>query len=235
MEKMTLFCLPYAGATASVYSRWAKLLPDAIELCPVELAGRGKRFGEPFYENVEAAVEHILEQLEERLQQPFALFGHSMGSLLAYELYFAIRKRRLPEPDIVFFSGRSAPHIPRNNESIHLLPDVPFVEKLSGYGAMPDRFLEDKELAKLFLPILRNDFRIVENYEYVEKRERLACDVAVLYGSRDESMVGDAMEWRRHAGRGCDIVRFDGGHFFIHDVQEQVVSYLAGRLTGIVR
>ena len=111
MKSIKLFCIPYSGGSADIYYKWKKELDSSIELCPIEIAGRGRRMNEPFYETVAEAAEdissRILTQIDDDTQ--YAIFGHSMGALLAYETYFSLMEKCSKEPEHIFFSGRKAP------------------------------------------------------------------------------------------------------------------------------
>src|ERR1700738_4611092 len=111
---MILFCLPYAGGSEVIYYKWKKYLHPSIQLIPIQLKGRGKRFSEIFYENIEEAVDDIFENVKDKIvDDDYAIYGHSMGSLLAYELYYKISKLNLKKPKHIFFSGYKAPSIIR--------------------------------------------------------------------------------------------------------------------------
>src|SRR6185369_7818116 len=111
MSKIKLFCLPYAGGSSMVFHKWKKYLNSEIELRAIELAGRGRRIHESMYQDRAEAVEDVFQLIKDEIRQsPYALLGHSMGSLIAYEVAQKIRANKLPEPLHVFFSGSSAPH-----------------------------------------------------------------------------------------------------------------------------
>ena len=113
MKRIRLFCLPYAGGSAMLYTRWKKFLHDSIELYPVELAGRGSRSKEPFYNSVNDAVDDIYNSIEETLDDTeFAFFGHSMGCVLVYELMYRIKELKNRIPIHAFFSLRKLPFFP---------------------------------------------------------------------------------------------------------------------------
>lgn len=227
MKKLKLFCLPYAGGSANIYLKWKKILANHIELCPLELAGRGKRYEEPFYENIDAAVEDIYDSLKNQVTETeFALYGHSMGSILAFELSHKFYERLGVLPKHVFFSGHSAPNIPRKDKKIYLLPDEEFKNELLNLGGTPKELFKEEELLELFLPLLRADFNIIENYIYKDKKVKLNCNITVLNGKKDDLTLNDTIEWRNHTNKDCKILMFDGGHFFINDNTEDIVRII---------
>ena len=168
MTKFRLFCLPYAGGSATVYGKWKNNLHSSIALKLIELAGRGKRFAEPFYDSFTSAVEDICSIVKNDLDgAPYAIWGHSMGSILAFELAYKLKETGCEEPIHIFFSGRYPPHILKNKEqSLYELPDKDFLERIFRLGGTPKEMLENRELQDIFTPILRADYKILNGYRY---------------------------------------------------------------------
>lgn len=232
---LSLICLPYAGSSAQVYKRWAGKLHPSLRLIPAELAGRGSRAAEPFYENAAEAVQDLLPLLRETAlgAEPYALFGHSMGSMLAYELLHALREESLPMPVAAFLSGRGAPQCEHDlGCRIHELPDDEFLEEVRQLGGMPAELFQHRELLDLFLPILRADFKLVGEYEH-QMRPPLPLRLTVLSGREDAFVKGPLSEWEPYATGGCDCILFDGGHFFVHEHEKDVVALINKKLTEV--
>ncbi len=233
MSKLKLFCIPYAGGTSIVYSKWRQYLDSRVELHAVELAGRGKRVDDKLYDDLKHAVDDIYESIKNEIcNGSYALFGHSMGSLLAYELYYKIREQNLNCPVHIFFSGYKAPNIGPSDgdENYHDLPENCFKKKLVKLGGMPKEILEDAAF-KFFSPIIRADFKILELYKYVEKNERIGCPVSVFSGKKDKGIkVSDLTGWKQHTELECNIHKFNGGHFFIKDDMENVLGAINNTL-----
>lgn len=228
MNKIKLFCIPYAGGSAHVYKSWKKYLDDRIELFPVELAGHGIRMDEELYQDIDAAVEDTLRTIRPHLSNgPYALFGHSLGSRIAYELLHRIVIEGLPEPVHVFFSGRGAPHMLHERKVIlHQLDDDAFKQAIIGFGGTPANFFDHPELVEVFLPVLRNDFRLSEIFVPDEPIRAFQRDITILTGNTDEHVSGDIAEWEKHTTAHCRIYPFDGGHFFLHSQEVAVTSFL---------
>ena len=102
---LRLFCLPYSGASAMAYNRWRRILPAWLVVQPLELPGRGMRMDEPLHTRLDTLVAQLAREVAPQVQQPYALFGHSLGGLLAFELAHALRER-LPEPLALFLGHR---------------------------------------------------------------------------------------------------------------------------------
>lgn len=224
---MVLFCLPYAGGSESIYYKWKRYLKPSIELQLIELKGRGKRFNETFYESLEEAVDDIFENIKDKIvEDDFAIYGHSMGSLLAYELYYKIGKLNVRKPKHIFFSGYKAPNIKRREKHIHLLPDDEFIKEVIDLGGTPEELVENEELLQLFIPILRSDFRILENYIYREKKDKIQCDISILNGKEDDITLEEILAWKNHAGKDFKVYNFEGNHFFINSNVENITNVI---------
>lgn len=218
MDRLKLFCIPYSGGTAYAYTKWNASLPENIEICPIELSGHGKRIMEPLYDSMEEAVDDVAEQMDKqiRMNDTYAIWGHSMGSLIAYETYYRLKEMEVPLPCHMFFSGRKSPQNMSNTTSYHLLPDDEFINAVMSYGGSTKTAMENEELRNLFLPILRSDFKISETYIYKPKAGKLACDITIVNGDDDLSVKdADMEEWKLCTDKQCNIVVFPGDHFFL--------------------
>lgn len=202
----------------------------SVELIPLELAGRGKRFGSPFYKTINDAVKDIAEQIIPHIGGSlYALWGHSMGGLIVYELCHFMRQQGHPLPVHLFCSGSTAPNLRKKDNPIHQLPEEQFLKEIEEMEGTPQEFFQNKELIDLYLPIMRNDFMIVEQYEYEVKTDKLNTDLSVLYGS-EESFKNDVKEWETHTSKMCRIHEFQGGHFFLFDHIQQIASVINNTL-----
>jgi len=227
---MKLFCLPYAGASSVIYLKWKKALAPGVECIPLELAGRGARSRTPYYQGMEDAAEDVLDQLMRQYDgTPYAVFGHSMGGMIAFEVARLLRERSLPPPVVFFFSGRPAPETSRKSEDIHLLPEDEFAEKILEMGATSPEVFDSKRLLKVFLPILRADFRLVETYRY-EEREPLPWDMTIIAGDEEEWTEAELEGWRRHTTGECRIVRMQGGHFYWQTDSDLLLAFLVNEM-----
>lgn len=228
MSKMKLFCFPYAGGSAAIFSSWKRYLHPEIELKPVELAGRGKRMGEPFYNEVSEAIEDVFDKVKNEIDQlPYALFGHSMGCMISYELAQKIREYNLKAPTHLFFSGRKAPHIKTEDEKIyHLMDDIQFKKEVIELGGTPPEFFNNSELLKLFLPLLKNDFRITEHATFSEVIRPFDSNITVFLGKDDDLTAEECHGWRVHTKRLCSIHYFEGGHFFLHEQAKDLLRVI---------
>lgn len=229
-----LFCIPFSGGSAEVYRKWSKSLPSDIQLFPVELPGRGKRIFEPLLDDIDTIVEDITATIASNVasNDDYAIYGHSLGSLLAFETYYKLIENGVHKPQHIFFSGRNAPQNKHSRTSIHRLPDEQFLHAVMNYGGNTHEIIENQELLDLFLPILRADFKISETYCHQEKTDKIACDITIINGRNDHSASRyDMSEWSYYAGGAATFHTVDGGHFFITENYEPVVDIIKQTLT----
>ena len=223
--RVRLFCLPHAGGGATAYRSWTAELPAFVQICPVLLPGRETRLSELFYTQIDPLVDAMYRELRPWLEIPYAIFGHSMGALLAFEWVRRLRRDGYPMPAWLFLSGRRAPDAPGDDRLLHQLPDHEFVAELTRlYDGIPLEFLENAALKEVFLPILRADIALVESYRFRDD-EPLDCPITVFSGVNDVSVSWDELlEWKRHTSRRFTMQVLPGGHFFPQRPLLQTIS-----------
>lgn len=227
MERIKIFFLPYAGGSSTSYLSWRIFLRPEFEFVPIELSGRGRRFGQPFYNSILEATDDIYKIISNDLNTPYAIYGHSMGTILAYELVRKIRDFGRNEPLHIFFSGRYPPYVDANEESISHLPEDIFLEKVFAYGGMKREILENKELIDIFLPILKADHRLIEEYDKNREMLKLNCDITVLNGKDDTTVKADDLKkWSECTDKKCTFFEFEGKHFFINDYKKEIMDII---------
>ena len=215
--KLRVFCLPYAGGSAEIYRRWQRWFPNDVDLCLVHLPGRGKRMVEKAYTRVIPLVNAIADRIIPEIGIPYALYGHSMGALISFELGRELFHRHGTGPQHLFVSGRSAPQSPRNAPQTFDLPHDEFLVELEKFNGTPNEVLNNPELMKLFLGVLRSDFETVETYEYVS-RPPLPWPITVYAGMDDAHVPAESCQaWREQTTSACKIRSLPGDHFFIRN------------------
>jgi len=237
---LRLFCLPYVGGAAWTFEPWRGLLGEDVELCTVELPGRGSRMREPAFSRMGALVEALASAVTDELDVPYALYGHSMGSLVAFELARELRRRDLPEPQVLFASGGPAPRLSGqrmavHRPEVHRATDEQVIARLLSLGGLPEEVMAEPALLKAFLPAIRADFAVFETYEYRPER-LLGCPIVVLTG-RDDAEVPPAhsLPWSRETTGPAEHRVLPGGHFFLRSAQEEVLAIVRHALEGAKR
>lgn len=233
--RVRLFCFPYAGGGASIFRHWLVDLPRDIEVLPVQMPGHESRLKEPLFSDLEPLVEDLRRDLAPHFDVPFALFGHSMGALIAFELARRLVGDGSTGPVHLFVSGRRAPHVADADEGRHRLTDAELVEEVRGLNGSPAGVLQDPELMELLLPVLRADFAICERYEY-RSGAPLRCGISVFSGTEDpEVRPEDVVAWREHTLGTFEVRMFPGDHFFLHGARRPLLEAIAEDLTSLRR
>ncbi len=226
---VSLLCLPCAGASATMYLRWRRLLPNWLHIVPVELPGRGVRLGEDFVEDFGSLVEVICREQDKALRGPYALFGHSMGALLAYGVAQRLRALGRELPLALVASGSPAPSWRDPKRYADKGDDVSLTKDLRRQGGTPEEVFASPELMRITLDVLGADYRVCESFVHAGA-PLLPMPLHVLAGRQDEIAVEHMEAWRKEAGAGFSLDWFDGGHFFVRQQEAEVLAVLAQRL-----
>lgn len=206
-----LLCLPPAGAGPSLYYPWTLKHRGRLDIHPVPLPGRESRIAEPLPHSLDDLADHLADQLAPRSAHPYALFGYSMGAVLAYELGRRLLRRGLPAPEAFFVLACNPPdRLLGGREPIHALASGAFWQAILDLGGTPKEIADSAEAKALFEPILRNDFRICETYRHRPDGGRLECPTHVFIAD------GDTMADEATATAWRDVV---GGDFTLHSLQ----------------
>ncbi len=232
---LRLFCLPFAGSGAAPFRPWAQLLPQNVELCIVQLPGRETRLREAPYTNITLLIQALVTAIAPALDRPYALFGHSMGGLVAFELTRALHRQNRDAPSHLFVSGRRAPQLPDPEEPIGQLADGPFVREIvRRYSAIPKVILEDEEMLRIFLPTLRADLKVLETYVYAHEA-LLACPLTAFGGTADpRANRSDLAAWRVQTKDSFQLRQFSGDHFYLNPQRESLVAQIANILASTI-
>ncbi|OXB24019.1 MULTISPECIES: thioesterase II family protein [Flavobacterium] len=213
MNKKQLFLLHFAGG--SIYSfEFLRSLCTDFEMIPLELPGRGKRIKEKLLTSYPDAIKDLFSQITDKLNgSPFIVYGHSLGSSLGLGVTDLLEKNNTP-PQCLIVSGNAGPGIATENNRSDLERDD-FISMLTELGGIPDELLKSKELLDFVLPILKADFKIVEEDFFIENTIVKAPIVAIMGNS--EKYVDRINNWRKHTFSGFNSYVLKGNHFFILD------------------
>jgi medium-chain acyl-[acyl-carrier-protein] hydrolase len=213
-----------------VFRDWSNGLPADVEVCPIQFPGRGTRLMEPPYNRLSLLVEALIQALLPLLDKPFALFGHSLGSLVSFELARQIWANHQLRPVRLFVSAGPAPQVPRRNSPIHDLPEKEFMAELRRLNGIPAELMSNKELMDIVLPSLRADFALFESYRYLSGPP-LNCPISTFGGLSDNRVNHDDLEaWRDQTTVSFTIRMFPGDHFFLKSTQPLLLRALSQEL-----
>ncbi|WP_306819816.1 thioesterase II family protein [Streptomyces sp. CA-210063] len=224
-----LLCLPHAGGSASYYHPMAQALAPSVDVLAAQYPGRQDRYAEPPAESVGELVERIVEAVSGDDDRPLAVFGHSMGAVVAYEVALKLEAADRA-PLRLFVSGRRAPSTDRDGRELHKASDADLLKAVRRLNGTDSQVFEDPELVQLVLPALRGDYKALETYE-PRPGDRLACPVTVLTGDEDPvTPVADARAWTSHTDGPSELCVFPGGHFYLNDRPQEVVDVVRRHL-----
>ncbi|MGW3957639.1 thioesterase II family protein [Streptomyces sp. NPDC004752] len=232
-SRLTLICLPHAGGSAGFYRPWAALMPPEVELIGIQYPGREDRFDDPASAGMGELVTAVADAVLPLLDRPYALFGHSMGSAVAWELAHELDRRGAPGPRRFFASGRAAPGTAVTGQ-LHRQDDDVLCAELGRLGGTSREVLDDPGLRSLVLTAVRHDYRIIETHR-PEDRPPLACPIHVLTGSADPELGEERC--RDRAGGWADLTAartevrvFPGDHFYLTPRRREVVAAVLRRM-----
>jgi medium-chain acyl-[acyl-carrier-protein] hydrolase len=226
-RSLALFCFAHAGGGASVFLPWRRAAPASLNIIPVQIPGHETRMDESPHRSVAAIAHAAADALEPHLSTPYALFGHSFGALIAFELTRVVSQRRLHAPVHLFLSG-AAP--PRRRVLFHysvLLPDRLYMRWLARRGAIPREILQDTRASAAFVHACRADLGASRAYRIPEQAEPdLTCPISAYGGCRDP-LVSEAglRRWHSFTKRRFLLRMFEGSHFFL-GLADQVVAQI---------
>lgn len=223
MAKIKLFFVPHAGGSAMGYMVLKRFLDTSfIEIVPLELAGRGARIKEPCFTDASECAKDLYEKMKPQIADcDYAIFGHSLGTIVTFELIHFIMGIGGKLPKCAIFSGRVSPgaHFPVGDISTY--EDDEFLKQFGRLQALPEELLNNEQIKKLMLPVLRADVFMAEKYRY-KKRKPLDCDLYAFYGAADSLIYPEGMEaWKTESSQHVELIEFSGGHFYYKEDGEQ--------------
>ena len=222
-----LYAFTYAGGSAASFSSWPSALPISFQLCAAEYPGRGIRFSEPNSTSIQKMARDFVDEMAKSIV-PNALFGHSLGALVAFEVARELQNRKLPAPLHLFVSGCNSPHLERQNQTnLHQLADQQLKDALLEYNGTPAHLFNNHEMMSIFLPIIRKDISIAENYEFIEAQP-LTTPITICVAKNDPYIDKKNIDqWSLHTRASLKVEWFDGDHFYIHSELKKLTRLIA--------
>lgn len=234
-DRPTLIVFPYAGAGVTSFYQWAAPLLDRVQVVVVHLPGRETRMREPLMTHWKPVCEAIAVAIEDLDSGPFGFFGHSMGSLLAFETCRLLQEQGRTLPGVLVTSGRAAAHLPSKRPRSFDLPSRELFALLHEMGGLRPELLEEPVLMNFIEPIVRADLQINDQYDFSEKPP-LPVPLVALAGRGDRQFsVRDVHAWRELSSGATAVHEFDGDHFFIESARNEVSALLYEYLNSYCR
>jgi surfactin synthase thioesterase subunit len=229
--KKRVFCIHYAGGNAATFKPWVKR-QRAVEFIPVELPGRGTRITESCYEDFNLLIKDLATDMIELLDRPFAIFGHSMGALIAFELTHYLQRQYGLQPYKLVLAGRHAPHQPDPSNLNSSLSDQELIGALLNLNGTPREIAENEEMMQFLLPMIRGDLKLHESYRY--RNQKLDIPLVLHAGTEDEDADLSIMRHWRHVTTAEVLTReFEGDHFFVQNLGESYIEAVIRDFTAI--
>lgn len=225
-----LVCCTHAGGSASSFAPWAELAPASIELLAVQYPGRQDRFLEPALESMAALADALTAALLREADRPIALFGHSLGAAIAYEVAHRL-ERAGADLRALFVSGRPSPNLDRGG-SAHAGSDQELLAEMERLGGLSAELRAQRDLLAMLLPLVRSDYRLSERYQ-PGAPVKLSAALFALRGELDpEVSATEAQAWSDYTRSVFGLRSFPGAHFY-HLQQAQPLLQFIARALGV--
>lgn len=218
-----LYMIPFAGGSCYSYRPLEQLLDELVQPVTFELPGRGMRMDEPFLKTLNDAVEDIYHQIDTDKPDDFAIFGHSMGAILAYLITLKLVERGHSLPRHLFLSGHRAPVCKQRARMKHSLPKEEFIKELKKLDGVPIQLLNDPEAMDFFEPVIRADFRLIEGYCQADVVP-VPVPIQIFMGEDDDITEFERHHWKDFTTKNFIQNEYKGGHFFIYQHKVQVTK-----------
>lgn len=232
-EKIKLFCFPFSGGSAYSFNPYLDFVPEMMEFISLDYPGRGKRMSEPLLYNIDALVEDMFNSIKDQLNNSYAFYGHSMGTLIAFLLAKKIAQTHFPMPVHLFMTGGAAPSIPESKIRSSL-PKDEFIEELKTIGGSPESMLNNDQVIDFFEPILRADFKCIETYKY-SFTGKLKIPISVLIGDKEDIRMEQAQAWDKETLLPVEVKVMPGDHFFIYQHSKKIMDFIKKTLLTPVK
>ncbi|MFK8911878.1 thioesterase II family protein [Streptomyces sp. YS-3] len=237
---LRLFCFHHAGGSASFYGPWPSRVVPGVDVLPVQLPGRESRLRERRFQDAGTAAGALADELAPWLDRPYAVYGHSMGALLAFAVVAARMRAGGRAPLAVFVGAYAAPHLTPPLPPADLYGDADLARLLVDVGGLHPQFLGRADWLRALLPVVRDDLRICASHreaglpDPAEEGQRLPLDIRAFAGADDALVDAGAVHaWERY-GRAFRLTTVPGGHFFPREAPEPFFEELNRSLTGLL-
>jgi surfactin synthase thioesterase subunit len=236
MFPIKLYCFPFAGGNRYSYRQYEMKAPSALKVVTLEYPGRGGKVQEACITDMRLLVDHLYDKMRNQHRSgAFALYGHSMGAVVAYYLARKIVANNEPPPMHLFLTGTTGPSsLSREMKKRHLMGKKEFIEELRHLDGCPEEILQDPDLLEYFEPILRADFEVSETFTH-EADIPLNIPFTVITGTEEDMAPEDIYLWQRESLYPVEFYRLPGKHFFIFKSSGRIMEIIASKLSITVK
>lgn len=227
--RVRIFAVPYNGGSIAGFAAWAEHVPSDVELWTVQLPGQMDRKAEPAPSELVGWARALADAMAPLLDRPYAVYGHSLGGLVAFEVVRELRSRGAAAPEGVFVGAVQAAHMPDPFPSTDRLTDHETLRRLGMLDALAP-LLRDEAAVRELRPIIQTGIELLKQYRFVPGPS-LACPIVALGGTTDAVVLEHHLTgWRDHCSHGFELVTVEGGHLFHQERPGDVVRAIMGRL-----
>lgn len=100
-------------------------------------------------------------------------------------------------------------------------------------GGTPKIIFEHEELSQWYIPILRADYKLAEQYKWDHDLIQFDCGITAFSGKEDPVVSrSEIAQWQRYTTSPCSFYEFAGGHFFIHDHFKEITQIISKTLSS---
>lgn len=217
---------PFAGGAGEIYASWFNHFNKQIKCEAYNLPGRGRRFHEQAFDNINSLIEEVAEYVLNKMSPPFYFFGHSMGALIAFELSRTLYFQHQICPKSIFFSGHRAPMLPNKRSLLHKKNSEDLFSELVAMGGLPSDGSIVMADIEIFLPTLYSDFKLCETYEY-KNFGPLPCQINVMWGESDATIQAEHLDlWQKESLQPVNYYKMEGDHFYIRENFQNIISFI---------
>jgi surfactin synthase thioesterase subunit len=228
-SQMTLFCFPYAGGNLYSYREMTRTAPKEIKIVPLEYPGRFTRQNETLLLDINDITADCIKQIKRDLREPYALYGHSMGSIVAYLVTQQTLIQGLPSPIHLFVSGTAGPSSLTRTATKHDLPRQDFFDSVRKIGGSSEEIFEDEMLLDFIESYMRADFKAIEEYKY-QASPPLNIPISAFIGKDEDISLEEAYKWRDETVDKFQLRLFEGNHFFIFSKGKEMMKIIYSSL-----
>jgi surfactin synthase thioesterase subunit len=230
-KTINLFCLPFAGGNKYSYREFTEKAPSFLNIITLDYPGRGTRMKDPLPAHIDELTNDLYNQVAPLVgRSAYAIYGHSLGGLMAYKLTRKLLEHGHEPPLHLFITGTTGPSATsRTEKKRHLLNRTDFIAEIRDLDGMPEEILNNEELLYYFEPILRSDFKISEDYLH-EELAPLNIPITVITGTEEDMELADVQLWQKETNHVVDFKRMPGKHFFIFQHTYHIIEIISKKL-----
>lgn len=215
MDKIKVYCLPYAGGSKSIFNNWIDEYKDVCEITPIEYSGHGSRFAEELYTSAKEVIDDIFQEIIADKPHNYVIFGHSMGSMIALGVVGKISAEYDELPKAVIIGGTRPPHLRYKDKPLGHLNKKELMDEFVSLGQIEPEIMGEPELVDILSDIFYADTQVGEDNTDYNQYAGTDVPVVVMTGVQDnEAPEEDMREWSKYFNGSFFFQKFDSDHFF---------------------